>query len=170
MAFPRSSFSQATGQVERGTGRRFGREVDAKFGGYLNSLVHPELSLGYGLGYTTFAYSAPEISKGELSVRSGTARVTVEVANTGSRPGRDIVQLYVRDLVATIARPVVELADWRAIELEPGASTKVTFKITAQTFGYYDSEMSWRTDPGDVDVIVGPNAALGQSARLTLVE
>ena len=95
-------------------------------------------------------------------------RATVTVANTGRRAGREVVQLYVHDLVAEIIRPVVELADWQLVDLEPGRSAKVSFKITADLFGYWGRDLRRRVDPGEVDVIVGPNAARGSSARLTI--
>ncbi len=170
MNLPRMSRTGAIGTLERTTGRRLGRSGDIKFGRYLNALVHPELSLGFGLTYTTFAYSAVELSRDHIPVRGGVVRATVEVANTGMRPGREVVQLYLRDLVADVMRPLVELADWQAVELEPGASAKVVFKITPEMFGYWDRSLRWRVDRGDVDVIIGPNAAHGSSARLRIVD
>ena len=90
------------------------------------------------------------------------------MANTGAGPGREVVQLYIRDLVADVVRPLVELADWRLVDLEPGQSTKVVFKITAEMFGYWGRDLTRRVEPGEVDVIIGPNAARGSSARITI--
>ena len=95
-------------------------------------------------------------------------RASVAVANTGRRAGREVVQLYIRDLVADVVRPLIELADWRLVDLEPGRSTKVVFKITADLFGYWDRDLTYRVDPGDVDVIIGPDSARGSSARVTI--
>jgi beta-glucosidase len=67
-------------------------------------------------------------------------------------------------------RPLVELADWQAVELDPGQSAKVVFRITPEMFGYWDRSLRWRVDPGEVDVIIGPNAAHGSSARLRIVD
>ena len=101
-------------------------------------------------------------------MRGGVIRASVEVANTGRRAGREVVQLYIRDLVAEVVRPLVELADWRLVDLEPGQSAKVVFKITADMFGYWGRDLKRRVDPGEVDVIIGPNAARGSSARVTI--
>ena len=118
--------------------------------------------MGFGLTYTTFGYSEIELSRNRLSVRGGAIRAGVELINTGQRAGREIVQVYIRDLVADVVRPLVELADWRLVDLEPGASTKVVFKITPEMFGYWGRDLTYRVEPGEVDVIIGPNAARGQ--------
>jgi beta-glucosidase len=70
--------------------------------------------------------------------------------------------------VADIVRPLVELADWRLVDLQPGESTKVTFRVTPEMFGYWGRDLEHRVDPGEVDVIVGPNAARGSSARIMI--
>ena len=168
MGLPRLARPGVAGTAERPTGRRLGRSRDANFGRFFSALDHPELSLGFGLAYTTFAYSELELSRDTLPVRGGVVRASVEVANTGRRAGREVVQLYIRDLVADVVRPVIELADWRLVDLEPGRSTKVVFKITADLFGYWDRDLTYRVDPGDVDVIIGPNSARGSSARVTI--
>lgn len=167
MHLPRAAVHGATGTLERTVGRRPGRSRDTRFGRYLNALVYPELSLGFGLGYATFAYSEVELSRDRLPLR-GAIRASVEVVNTGSRPGREVVQLYLRDLVAEVVRPLVELADWQCVDLAPGQVTRVTFTITAEMFAYCGRDLERRIDPGEVDVIIGPNSAHGSSARLLI--
>jgi beta-glucosidase len=157
-----------TGTRQRTSGRPVGRSRNANFGRYLNVLGHPELSLGFGLTYTTFAYSELELSRNRLPMRGGVVRARVEVENTGRRAGREVVQLYIRDLIADVVRPLVELVDWRLVDLDPGQSAKVIFKITSDMFGYWGRDLVYRVDPGEVDVIIGPNAARGSSARITL--
>lgn len=168
MTFPRSVGHIPSSSLERPTGRRVNRDDDRKLGRYLNSLVFPELTFGYGLTYTTFEYGELTLSRHAMSASSGSLRASVDVTNTGHRAGREVVQLYVRDHVAAVTRPIVELADWRSVEIAPGKTTTVTFKVTPGMFGYYDRDLQWRVDPGAVDVIVGPNAAYGTRARVTL--
>ena len=171
MTFPRTVGHIPSSSHERPTGRPIDRDRDRQLGRYLNSLVFPELTFGYGLTYTHMEYGELEASRTTLPVTgNGSASVSVEVTNTGTRAGREVVQLYVRDLVADVTRPLLELADWRAVELEPGASTTVVFAVTARMFGYHDREQRWRVDPGEVEVMVGPDAATLQRLRLTLVE
>ncbi len=168
MNLPRMAAQGAVGSFEPISGRRLGRSRDAKFGHYAGALGSPELSLGFGLTYTTFAYSPLELSRDVLARRGGVVRVTVEVGNTGQRPGREVVQLYLRDLVADVVRPLVELADWRLVDLQPGESTKVVFRVTPEMFGYWGRDLEYRVDLGEVDLIVGPNAARGSSARIAI--
>jgi beta-glucosidase len=168
MNLPQLAAQGAVGIIDPTSGRRLGRSRDARFSRYLTALEHPELSLGYGLSYTTFAYSEIELSRDRLPLRGGVIRASVEVANTGRRAGREVVQLYIRDLVADVVRPMVELADWRLVDLEPGRSTKVVFRITADMFAYWGRDLVHRVEPGEVDVIIGPNAARGSAARVTI--
>jgi beta-glucosidase len=170
ITFPRTVGHIPSSSHERPTGRRVNREDDRKLGRYLNSLVFPELTFGSGLTYTTFEYGELTLSRQRLSLASGSVKVSVDVTNTGARAGREVVQLYVRDHVAAVTRPLVELADWRTVDIEPGETTTVTFRVTPEMFGYYDREMAWRVDTGEVDVIVGPNAAYGSRSRLLVVE
>ncbi len=170
ITFPRTVGHIPSSSHERPTGRRVNREDDRKLGRYLNSLVFPELTFGSGLTYTTFEYGELTVSRQRLSMASGSVKVSVEVTNTGARAGREVVQLYVRDHVAAVTRPIVELADWRTVDIGPGETTTVTFRVTPEMFGYYDREMAWRIDTGEVDVIVGPNAAYGSRERLLVVE
>ncbi|GAA1876126.1 glycoside hydrolase family 3 N-terminal domain-containing protein [Lapillicoccus jejuensis] len=171
MTFPRTVGHIPSSSHERPTGRPIDRDRDRQLGRYLNSLVFPELTFGYGLTYTHMEYGDLEASRTTLPVKgNGSVSVSVEVTNTGVRAGREVVQLYVRDLVADVTRPLVELADWRVVDLEPGESTKVVFKVTPRMFGYHDRELRWRVDPGEVDVMVGPNAAYFSRVRLTLVD
>ena len=170
MTFPRSVGHIPSSSLERPTGRRVNRDDDRKLGRYLNALVFPELTFGYGLTYTSFEYGELSLSRHAMPVGSGSLKASLEVTNTGSRPGREVVQLYLRDHVAAVTRPIVELADWQAVDIEPGQTATVTFRVTAEMFGYYDREMQWRVDPGEVDVIVGPNAAYGTRARVTLID
>lgn len=169
MTFPRTVGHIPSSSHERPTGRRIDRNDDRSLGRYLNSLVFPELTFGYGLTYTSFEYGDIELSKDTLSTRSGSVRATIEITNTGTRSGREVVQLYVHDVVAEVTRPLAELADWATVDLRPGESKRVRFAVTAAMFGYHDRSMTWRVDPGEVDVIIGANAAYGARARLTLV-
>jgi beta-glucosidase len=170
ITFPRTVGHIPSSSHERPTGRRLSREDDTRIGRYLDSLAFPELVFGFGLTYTTFEYGDLALSSGSLSVSGGSVTASIEVTNTGTRTGREVVQLYVRDRVADVTRPIVELADWSAVELEPGHSKRVEFEVDASMFGYFGQSMKWRVDPGEVDVIVGPNSASGPRARIELTK
>ena len=122
-------------------------------GDYADSSAKPLYPFGFGLSYTSFAYSNLTIS-GDL--RSGGAvAVTCDVANTGERPGDEVVQLYIQDEYACVPRPVKELKGFRRISLEPGQSARVTFTITPEHLAYYDEAMRLIVEPGSIRVGVG---------------
>jgi len=168
MTFPRSAGHIPWTSHQRPTGRPIAAAEDAERGRYLDTLVQPRLPFGFGLTYTTFEYGPVTLSSTEMCVDGGVIEVSVDVRNTGSRPGREIVQLYLRDLVADVTRPLKELADWKLLDLEAGTTATATFSITPDQFGYYDRTMTYRVDPGDAEVSVGPDVSRGQVARITV--
>lgn len=167
MTFPRSAGHIPSSSHQRPTGRPIAAADDAWRGRYLDTLMQPRLPFGFGLSYTTFEYGQLTLSSTEMTL-DGTIDVSVDVRNTGSRAGREIVQLYLRDLVADVTRPLKELADWALLDLEPGAVATARFQITPAQLSYYDRTMTYRVDPGDAEVSVGPDVSRGQIARFTV--
>jgi beta-glucosidase len=103
-----------------------------------------------------------------MALHGGSIDVSVEVTNSGERPGREVVQLYLRDLVADVTRPLRELADWVSLALDAGETGTATFTITPDQLAYYDRTMTLRTDPGQALVMIGPDAATGSTARISV--
>lgn len=168
ITFPRSVGHIPWSSHQRPTGRPIDAADDAVNGRYLDTLVQPRLPFGFGLSYTTFEYGPLTMSSTEMARDSGAIALSVEVRNCGGRAGREIVQLYLRDLVADVTRPLKELADWAVLDLDAGASATATFRITPAQLGYYDRTMTYRVDPGDAEVTVGPDVSRGQAARITV--
>ncbi|KAF0140454.1 MAG: glycoside hydrolase family 3 protein [Stygiobacter sp.] len=131
-----------------------------------NSPLYP---FGYGLSYTTFEYSAPTLSKTNIK-KDESLTVTVEVKNTGKFEGKEVVQLYIRDLVGSVTRPVKELKDFVKISLKPGETKKVEFTITPEKLKFYDINMKHVVEPGDFKVFVGTNSVDVKEASFTVVE
>ena len=104
---------------------------------------------GFGLSYTTFAYSEPKLSDAEIGA-GGRLRVSVTVANTGARAGAEVVQLYVRDMVGSVTRPVKELKGFQRVELAAGESREVTFTLTPADLAFYTARGRWEAEPGGV--------------------
>jgi beta-glucosidase len=127
----------------------------------------PLYPFGYGLSYTTFEYSTPRLSRSEMD-REGSLDVGVTVRNTGTRAGAEVVQLYVRDRVGSLTRPVKELKGFRKVELEPGQSKDVTFTLSAADLAFYTAAGRWEAEPGAFDVFVGPNSRDVKQASFTL--
>lgn len=124
---------------------------------------------GYGLSYTTFDYSNVKLSSSKMGAADGNSvTATVTVKNTGNRDADEIVQLYIRDKVASISRPVKELKGFQRIHLAAGESKEVSFQITPETLKFYNAELKYVIEPGDFDIMVGPNSRDVKSALLTV--
>jgi beta-glucosidase len=136
--------------------------------GYLFDEVSPLFPFGYGLSYTKFEFSAPRLEPPSIKVGEST-RVLVDVTNTGSRPGDEVVQLYIRDRVSTVTRPVKELKGFERITLQPGEKRTVSFKIGPDHLAFWNIDMKFIVEPGEFDVYVGPNSVELQSATLSVI-
>jgi beta-glucosidase len=128
--------------------------------GYQYDSNDPLYPFGYGLTYTSFKYDNLRVLTPTIS-NTGMLRVSADIHNSGSRPGTEVVQLYVHDRVAPTSRPVRELKGFSRVTLAPGESKTVEFSVTANDLGSYDPKMSWVVPPGTYDVWVAPNALEG---------
>ena len=124
---------------------------------YLDLTGQPLFPFGFGLSYTTFSYSNLRILPAEIPP-DGRATVTLRVRNTGSRAGDEVVQLYLRDVLATVARPVLMLAGFQRIRLEPGEERDVAFPLGPEQLRMLDREMRWVVEPGIFRVSVGASS------------
>jgi beta-glucosidase len=123
---------------------------------YLDTPLEPVYPFGYGLSYTTYQYSNLTLSKEKHSL---VASVTVQ--NTGERDGEEIVQCYIRDIVAQSTRPVKKLVDFEKVAIKAGESKKVTFEIEYHKLGYYDREMNYIVEQGEFEIFLGKNSVGG---------
>ena len=154
------SFPRSVGQVpiyynQKPSGRR----------GYLFADKSPLFPFGFGLSYTAFSYGQPSIAPAQIAP-SGQAKVTVAVTNTGKRAGDEIVQLYIRDLMSSVTRPIIELKDFKRISLQPGETKTVEFTITPDKLWFYDLNMKRVVEPGTFDIMVGPSSVTHQTVKL----
>ncbi len=124
---------------------------------YIDSKNTPLYPFGYGLSYTTFEYSNFNISKDEIGLKD-TLSVTVDVKNTGKYDGDEVVQLYVRDLVGSVTRPVKELKGFKKVFIKTGETTSINFKLTANDLAFYTRSMEFKSEPGDFEVFVGSSS------------
>lgn len=125
--------------------------------GYLFSTTEPLFPFGHGLSYTTFKYSNLKITSPKIKP-NGNTTVTVEITNTGKVRGDEVAQLYLRDEVSSVTRPVKELKDFARVSIGPGETRTVTFNITAEKLQFYDREMRRVIEPGTFQVMVGGNS------------
>lgn len=169
-----ATFPQNVGQIplfynHKNTGRPLqeGRWFEKFRSNYLDVSNEPLYPFGYGLSYTTFAYSDIHLSSTEMST-DGELTATVTVTNTGSRDGAEVVQLYIRDLVGSVTRPVKELKGFEKIFLKAGESRKVSFSITPELLKFYNYDLQFVCEPGDFDVMIGGNSRDVKKARFLL--
>jgi len=134
---------------------------------YLDVPVTPRYPFGYGLSYTTFAYRDLKLNTPRIGP-TDTLRVTVTVVNTGTREGTEVVQLYVRDEVASVARPVRELKGFRRVTLKPGEARPVELRLAARDLAFYGLAMRPVLEPGTFRVFVGPNSVEGLEGSFEL--
>lgn len=158
MTFPRN-----VGQVPiyynyKNTGRPVMNEPESVFWShYIDEKNTPLYPFGYGLSYTQFEYSDLSLSQETFS-GDGQIEVSITVKNTGKYTGKEVVQLYIRDLIASVTRPVKELKGFEMIELHPGASQRVNFTINKKTIEFFTAQSKWEAEPGDFKVFVGGNS------------
>ncbi|HKE03246.1 MAG TPA: glycoside hydrolase family 3 N-terminal domain-containing protein, partial [Blastocatellia bacterium] len=158
VSFPRSVGQLPIAYNHKPTARR----------GYLFTNKEPLFPFGYGLSYTTFEYSNLKVAPAQI-VPSGRAEVSVTVTNTGLVKGDETVQLYIRDLVSSVTRPVLELKDFKRVTLAPGESKTVNFTITPDKLSFLDLNMNRVVEPGWFDIMVGTSSVNHQKAKLEVV-
>ncbi len=125
--------------------------------GYLFDDVSPLYAFGYGLSYTTFAFKNVRLEKTSMR-RDDSTRALVDVTNTGKRPGTEVVQLYIRDRVSSVTRPVKELKGFQKISLKPGETKTVALDITPDSLAFYDINMEYVVEPGEFEIMVGSSS------------
>ena len=122
--------------------------------GYLFDDVAPLYAFGYGLSYTSFALKNVRLTRSRIK-RNGSTRVLVDVMNTGARAGTEVVQMYIRDRVSSVTRPVKELKGFRKVTLAPGEAKTIALDITPESLAFYDVDMKYRVEPGEFEIMVG---------------
>jgi len=165
-----ASWPRAVGQVpiyyaHKSTGRPVGGTGTIQFDTfhfteYIDESNAPQFPFGYGLSYTTFDYTDLRVETPVVGLKDEVV-VTAVLTNNGRRAGTEIVQLYVRDLVAEVTRPVRELKGFQRITLQPGESQTVRFAVPVQELGFHGLDMQYKVEPGQFHAWIGPNAAEG---------
>ena len=169
--FPRTAGQVPVFYAAKNTGRPLDpAKPNEKFkSSYLDCPNDPLYPFGFGLSYTTFSYS--EIRLDHTTLKPGEKlQATVTVSNTGNSDGAEVVQLYLRDFVGSVTRPVRELKGFQKIELKAAESREVTFSIGEPELKFLRADMTVGTEPGEFEVFIGPNSRDTQSAKFELLE
>ncbi|MRW84021.1 beta-glucosidase [Pseudoduganella sp. FT26W] len=133
--------------------------------GYIDGSTKPLYPFGFGLSYTTFAISEPRLTKASIGVGDAT-KVEVDVTNTGKRAGDEVVQIYIRDDVSSVTRPVLELKAFKRVTLQPGEKRTLSFDIKPSDLWFYNTEMQRVVEPGSFTIHAGPDSANLKSVKL----
>lgn len=155
MTFPRSVGQIPISYQQYRTGRPVLNEKNIVYrSAYIDAPNTPRYAFGHGLSYTSFTYSDLAIDKPALR-RGDKATVSFTLANTGSRAGEEVAQLYLRDRVSSIVRPLMELKGFTKLKLEAGERRTVRFEIDRDTLSFHDARLAWTAEPGEFDIMVG---------------
>ena len=169
MTFPKSVGQIPLYYAHKNTGRplKEGKWFEKFRSNYLdvdNDALYP---FGYGLSYTTFRFSDITLNRSSIGMDNELV-ASVTVTNTGDRAGSEVVQLYIRDLVGSVTRPVKELKGFEKIYLQPNESRTVRFTIAPEMLKFYNADLKFVTEPGDFDVMIGSDSRNVKTARFTL--
>jgi beta-glucosidase len=124
---------------------------------YIDLSNSPKFPFGYGLSYTSFEYSDLKLSKSKM--KSGEIiEVSFQLKNTGKLAGEEVVQLYLKDKVGSVVRPIIELKDFQKIKLNAGETKELKFSIDKEKLSFYNNELEWGTEPGDFDLMIGSSS------------
>ena len=169
-----TTFPKSVGQIplyynHKNTGRPLADESwFQKFrSGYLDVDNEPLYPFGFGLSYTTFDYSEITLNK-NIMTDKGDIIATVTITNSGKFDGAEVIQLYIRDLVGSVTRPVKELKGFEKIHLKAGESRKVSFNITTEMLKFYNSKLEYVCEPGEFEVMIGGNSKEVKKVSFTL--
>ena len=171
VTFPRNLGQVPIYHYMKNTGRPFDESIpgDKYKSRYIDCSNTPLYPFGHGLSYTTFVYSPVELSSDTMSP-DGTVEAKVTVTNTGNREGAEVVQLYVRDLVGSVTRPVKQLKGFEKISLAPGESREVRFVIDRELLSFYDIDMNYGAEPGEFRVMIGGSSDISEGKNFTLIK
>lgn len=171
-----TTFPRSVGQVpiyyaHKNTGRPLGNK-EGKFekfrSNYIDERNEPLYPFGYGLSYSTFNYSKVKLSSNTLKTNE-TLKASVEITNTGNYDGKEVVQLYIRDLVGSVTRPVKELKGFQKIELKKGETKTVTFEISVEDLKFYNSDLQFVAESGKFELFIGESSSTENKNEFVLV-
>lgn len=166
--FPRSVAQIPVYYNHLNTGRPASDNGFEKFrSNYMDEKNAPLYPFGFGLSYTKFEYSDIKLSKTEMDM-NGTITATVTVKNTGKKDGAEVVQLYIRDIVGSVSRPVKELKGFEKIKLKAGESKTVNFNINEELLKFYNSNIDYVAEPGEFEVMIGTSSQEVKTAKFNL--
>ena len=166
VSFPRNAGQEPLYYNQKNTGRPYHR-TDVTYSGYQDVEKSPLYPFGFGLSYTDFSYNNLKVDKETVNV-DGKMTLSVDVKNTGEVTGEEVVQLYIRDLVGSLVRPVKELKGFEKIKLKAGETKTVSFIIDKEVLQFYTINRKWEVEPGEFLLFVGGNSLTKLKQKITI--
>jgi len=166
VSFPYNVGQEPLYYNQKNTGRPFNAS-HVTYSGYRDAPKTALYPFGYGLSYTTFEYRNLKLNKTEIPI-NGEIKASVEVTNTGKRNGEEVVQLYIRDLVGSLTRPIRELKGFKKIHLKPSETKTVSFKINSETLQFYTANKKWEVETGEFNVWIGGDSTAKLKAEFSV--
>ena len=166
-----TTFPQNVGQIplfynHKNTGRPLGTWFEKFRSNYLDVSNEPVYPFGFGLSYTSFSYSDIVLSS-KLLKGNQTLTATVTVTNTGTTDGMEVIQLYIRDMIGSVTRPVKELKGFQKVAIKAGESKKISFPVKTDDLKFYNYDLKYDWEPGEFEIMIGGNSRDVKMARLT---
>jgi beta-glucosidase len=159
MTFPRDEGQIPIYHNHFNTGRPAQNEMNTNYvSAYTDLPNSPKFPFGFGLSYTTFQYSDLKLSKQKMKSNE-VIEVSLTLKNTGKFAGEEVVQLYLRDKVGSVIRPILELKDFQKINLEVGETKTIKFIVDNQKLSFYNSKLEFSSEPGYFDIMIGSSSA-----------
>ncbi|AXT55625.1 beta-glucosidase BglX [Aquimarina sp. AD1] len=156
MSFPRNVGQVPIYYNHKSTGRPVEPAPDIVFWSHYSDQENtPLYAFGHGLSYTSFEYSNFKIDAQDISVNTPKIKVSIDVTNSGDYEGKEVVQLYIKDLFASVTRPIKELKGFEMTSLKPGETKTINFELNAETLGFYDNDNNWIVEKGGFEVYIG---------------
>jgi beta-glucosidase len=157
-AFPRMTGAVPFYYGTNPSGRPADPDLSKDTARYMDQPITPAFAFGHGLSYTTFEYSDLKIDRSQITA-DAEVTIAITVRNSGAKAGDEVVQLYVRDPLASVARPVKELRGFKRVTLDSGEATRVSFRLSARQLALYGLDGQWRVESGPIEVMVGASSA-----------
>ena len=155
-----ASFPRTTGQVPVNydhlpSGRPADPDLSKDTARYMDQPITPLYAFGHGLSYTRFSFGEPSVDRSHIPANGGEVTIALDVHNDGARAVDEVVQLYMRDPVASVSRPVQQLRGFRRVTLQPRETKRVSFTLSADQFALWSREGEWVIEPGEIELMVG---------------
>lgn len=159
MTFPREEGQLPIYYNHFNTGRPAPNETAFNYvSAYTDLKNSPKFAFGHGLSYTSFVYADLKLSKNKIN-NSDAIEVSFQLTNSGKYAGNEVVQLYLRDKVGSVVRPIIELKDFQKIHLNAGETKTIKFTIDKEKLSFYNQQLEWDTEPGEFDLMIGSSSS-----------